>query len=617
MMQLSLRGVAGPLAGTTIALSDGLPLADGGAPDAAQRRPACRVRSADEQSFELYAPDRDVPVFVNGLPLTRRPLQQGDEVRIGDSVLVVHADEEPVSRNVEVVACSAILDEDATARTLLEVSIENVLRPRLSPDARRDAQDLAAFMRITAALSSIHGLADLDAPLAALVMETVPAHQLAFVDQATDAATISAWASQPRGRDEFRIDAALLRNVRQHAIAVVGERTRTDGTSRQILAAPMAAFGRPQGAIWAEAHPDARFDEGHAHLLLVIAALAGLTRARARESERLQETHEIQRAELNLEHNLVGRSRGMRQVIERIGRVAATDATVLIHGESGTGKELVARAIHRNSRRAHRPFVAINCASLTEALLESELFGHEKGAFTGAIGQKKGRLELAEGGTIFLDEIGELPLSLQAKLLRAIQEREFERVGGTRPVHVDFRLIAATNRDLDAAAKAGTFRQDLYYRLNVVSLPIGPLRSRRDDIPMLAEYFVRKHASRCGRRVTGLSHDVVAIFTRYDWPGNVRELENAIEQALVLGLGNQIVAADLPPALLNAAGQSPAAAGSYHDAIEQAKRDLIVRAFERAGGRHAGAARLLRVHPNYLHRLVRNLHLKGIVKGSA
>jgi transcriptional regulator with GAF, ATPase, and Fis domain len=315
----------------------------------------------------------------------------------------------------------------------------------------------------------------------------------------------------------------------------------------------------------------------------------------------------------------------MRAVFDRIARVAQSDATVLIRGESGTGKELVARAVHRNSPRAKRPFVAINCAALTESLLESELFGHEKGAFTGAIGLKKGRLELADGGTLLLDEIGELPLNLQAKLLRALQEREFERVGGTRPVRVDFRLVTATNRDIEAAIKAGTFRQDLFYRINVVSLTLPPLRERRQDLPLLADYFVRKHAARCGRQSCTLTSDVVARFLSYDWPGNVRELENVIEQALVLGSGDCVVPDDLPPDLLSSgravassggsdllsSGGSAAPSLDYHQTIERTKSDLITRAFEQANRSHSQAAKLLGVHPNYLHRLLRNLDLRS------
>jgi transcriptional regulator with GAF, ATPase, and Fis domain len=309
---------------------------------------------------------------------------------------------------------------------------------------------------------------------------------------------------------------------------------------------------------------------------------------------------------------MVGRSRPMRALFDRIARVAKTESTILLRGESGTGKELVARAAHRNSSRSDGPFIAVNCAAITESLLESELFGHEKGAFTGAIGQKKGKLELADRGTLFLDEIGELPLALQAKLLRALQEREFDRVGGTRPVRVDFRLIAATNRDLEAGVRAGSFRQDLFYRLNVVSLLLPPLRDRKEDLPLLAEYFIRKHAPRCGRRVRGITPAAVEQLERHDWPGNVRELENAIEQALALGSGEEIQPDDLPVAA-RAAGPAAGSSLDYHATLEETKRHLIVRAFELAGGSHAGAARLLGVHPNYLHRLMSNFNLRTVV----
>jgi transcriptional regulator with PAS, ATPase and Fis domain len=345
-------------------------------------------------------------------------------------------------------------------------------------------------------------------------------------------------------------------------------------------------------------------------LLLAISALAAVAREQLDESLRLEDRNAQLRAEINIEHNMVGNSRPMRELFERIARVARTESTILLRGESGTGKELVARAAHRNSPRADRPFVAINCAALTDTLLESELFGHEKGAFTGAIGLKRGKMELAEGGTLFLDEIGELPLTLQAKLLRALQEREFERVGGTRSVRVDFRLIAATNRDLEAAARAGTFRQDLFYRLNVVALVLPPLRDRREDIPLLAEYFVRKHAARNSRPVTAIDPGAMALLARHDWPGNVRELENAIEQALALGAADQITPEDLPASLSVAPSSRQPSSLNYHEIVEATKRDLILRAFEQADQNHSQAARLLGVHPNYLHRLVRNYDLR-------
>jgi two-component system, NtrC family, response regulator HydG len=283
-------------------------------------------------------------------------------------------------------------------------------------------------------------------------------------------------------------------------------------------------------------------------------------------------------------------------------------------------------------------------------LLESELFGHEKGAFTGALGLKKGKLELADGGTLFLDEIGELPATLQAKLLRAIQEREFERVGGTRPIRVDFRLIAATNRDLEAAVRAGTFRNDLFYRLSVVTLSLPPLRDRMEDLPLLAEYFVRKHEPRAGRRIRGVTPGAMTRLSRHDWPGNVRELENVIEQAIALGVDDEIVVDDLPAGLgldvgptfrsgvssdvgPSSLASSPASFGEtsrsgdvarsepasldYHQTVEETKRNLILRALDRAEQSYTGAARLLGVHPNYLHRLIRNFDLKSQIEEMA
>ena len=323
------------------------------------------------------------------------------------------------------------------------------------------------------------------------------------------------------------------------------------------------------------------------------------------------------RTEVSIEHDMVGESPRMRQVYQFIAKVAPRESAVLICGESGTGKELAARAIHVNGRRAGKPFVAINCAALTESLIESELFGHEKGSFTGAIALKKGKLEAANGGTVFLDEISELNLGLQAKLLRVLQEREFDRVGGTSPVKVDVRLIAATNRDLEEVVAAGKFRQDLYYRLNVVSVRMPALRERREDIPLLANYFIAKYNLEAHRHVTGLSREARSTLLNYDWPGNVRELENAIQRAIVLGSADLILPEDLPESLLETEPAPGAPDASYHEAIRQSKKHLIVKAVELAAGNYTDAARQLGVHPNYLHRLIRNLNLRAALKAAS
>jgi len=310
-----------------------------------------------------------------------------------------------------------------------------------------------------------------------------------------------------------------------------------------------------------------------------------------------------------LDHEMVGASEAMQAVYEFIAKVAPTDATVLLLGESGTGKELAGRAIHRNSPRAGRPFVGINCAALTESLLESELFGHEKGAFTGAVMQKRGKLEAADSGTLFLDEIGELAPALQAKLLRVLQEREFERVGGTRVIRVDLRVVAACNRDLAEAVRRGDFRPDLSYRLNVVSLRMPALRERKVDIPLLADSFAARFAERCGRRLLGFAPETLRRMMAYDWPGNVRELENAVERAIVLGAGERIQPQDLPEALLRAVSE-PEPSIDYRCSVLEARRRTVLRALEQAHGNYTEAARLLGIHPNNLHRLTRTLGLR-------
>jgi Nif-specific regulatory protein len=314
------------------------------------------------------------------------------------------------------------------------------------------------------------------------------------------------------------------------------------------MCVPLVMFDRKLGVLYLDStNSRDKFKKDHLQLVTAIAGIAAVAIENARHFEWLENEKERLLADVNIEHNMVGESGAMQRVYQFISKIAPTDATVLIGGESGTGKELAARAIHRNSKRAQKSFIAVNCAALSESLLESELFGHERGAFTGAIAQKKGRFEIADGGTVFLDEIGELTPPLQVKLLRVLQEREFERVGGTLTIKVDLRVIAATNKNLENAMVAGEFRHDLYYRLNVVALEMPPLRERREDIMLLANYFVEKYGARCNRKLRGISPEARERLLAYDWPGNVRELENTIERAVVLGTTEWI----LPPDFSN------------------------------------------------------------------
>jgi Nif-specific regulatory protein len=290
--------------------------------------------------------------------------------------------------------------------------------------------------------------------------------------------------------------------------------------------------------------------------------------------------------------NMIGSSAAMRQVYEQIGQVARTNATALLRGESGTGKELVAQAIHGNSPRSSMPFVKVNCAALPEALFESELFGHERGSFTGAHSRKKGRFELAQGGTLFLDEVGEITLTTQAKLLRVLQSREFERVGGTETLRTDVRIVTATNKDMERAVQEGSFREDLYYRLNVFSITLPSLRNRRADIPGLAEYFLAKYAREHTCRVTRLSSAALDVLCQYDWPGNVRELENVIERAVVVCDGSVIREQHFPESL-RSAGPAPSRNATLSEAVAELERRMITEALSNERGNVARAARAL------------------------
>ncbi len=291
--------------------------------------------------------------------------------------------------------------------------------------------------------------------------------------------------------------------------------------------------------------------------------------------------------------NIIGNSRAMQQVYDLIAKVAQSDATVLIRGESGVGKELVSQAIHYNSPRAAKPMVKVSCAALPESVIESELFGHEKGAFTGAVSQRKGRFELANGGTIFLDEIGDLSHATQIKLLRVLQEREFERVGGTETVRSDVRVIAATNRDLEPLVEAGGFRQDLYYRLNVFPIFVPPLRERKTDIPLLSDFFVERYSLANHKSVRRISTPAIDMLMAYHWPGNVRELENCVERAVLLSNDDVIHGHHLPPSLQTAEASGTVHAGTLEATLENVEREVLLDALKSARGNKAKAARAL------------------------
>jgi two-component system, NtrC family, response regulator AtoC len=332
---------------------------------------------------------------------------------------------------------------------------------------------------------------------------------------------------------------------------------------------------------------------------------------KALEQERLKRGLERYTEEESRRYRLMGgESPKMKLAIETAKKAAASKSTVLLLGESGTGKEVFARAIHQWSDRSGEPFIAINCVGLGKELLESELFGHEKGAFTGAHQLKKGKMELAHGGTVFLDEVGDISAELQTKLLRFLQERDFERVGGTQPIRVDVRVIAATNRDLSSAIKEGRFREDLYYRLNVIPISLPPLRERREDIPVLAKYFLRRFAAETKKNFTGIETEAEAKLVAYEWPGNVRELANVIERAVVLGQGPLVTLDDLPPRIVYSDGDRTSEGLSYRAAVDAARADVIRRTLATTRGNRTAAARILGLHKTHLLSLMKSLRIE-------
>ena len=587
--------------------------------DASVSRRHSRIEKEDEQ-FVIEDLESLNGTFINDVPVKRRPLQHGDRVRIGDSLFIF------LTHDADVNASGEVRLDDG------QIISGSTLQFRFNDALYVMARDLSALMKVSTTINAIRGVDELQKTLLDLLFEVVPAERGVILLTDATAGEEAEFSSvfgrdRQRGQDKsIKVSSKVTRWVLQHreSILISNQEEATDFQSSDsliadhpvsVLCVPLIMLGRTLGVIYLDTtEPGTFFDQDHLQLVSAISAITAVAIENARHIEWLVSENKRLIADFNIEHNLVGESAPIREVLQFISKVAPTDSTVLLSGESGTGKELAARAIHLNSRRADKAFMAVNCAALAESLLESELFGHEKGSFTGAMTQKKGRLEIADGGTVFLDEIGELSSALQVKLLRVLQEREFERVGGTRTIRVDIRLITATNKDLEAAVSQGTFRQDLYYRLNVVSLEMPPLRDRLADIPLLANYFAAKYGKKCNRRITGISMEAQARLVGYDWPGNVRELENAIERAVVLGATERILPEDLPESVLESEAPATAPGTKYHEAVAETKKQIILSAMQQAKGSFTEAAKLLGVHPNYLHRLVRNLNLKDQLK---
>ncbi|MBV9075191.1 MAG: sigma 54-interacting transcriptional regulator, partial [Acidobacteria bacterium] len=555
-------------------------------------------------------------------------LQHGDQITVGGSVFAfVNRDEAPRPYRAQ----AEFEDEseiEGKTTVLKEEDLLFLKSEKITADfdgGNRLARDLNTLLVISKNISKLRDGEGLAWELLGMIFDVIPADRGAFLtfDGAPDQIQWSvAWDRKRGPGHPVRVSRTVASRVVRGQSGLMINDVASNAELRKssafadlpvhaLLCVPLTVNHKIAALIYLDTqNPRIRFDLDHLQMLTAIAGLASLALDNISYLEALKRENQELRTQIRVEHNMVGASAKIRDVFEFIRRVAPTDSTVLITGESGTGKELVARALHSNSSRANGPFIPINCAAIAENLLESELFGHEKGAFTGAVAQKKGKIELAEGGTLFLDEIGELALPLQAKLLRVLQEREFERVGGTRPIKINLRLVAATNQQLEELVEEGKFRKDLFYRLNVVSIKVPPLRDRREDIPTLAEYFIDKAAKKCNMHTKILPEATRVCLSNYDWPGNVRELENAMERALVLGSSDSILVEDLPEAISEATPPAGMPVTKYAGAMKDTKRQVILQALQEANGSYLEAAKLLGLHPNSLLRLIRRLDLK-------
>ncbi len=638
-MNSRVLGVAGPFQGTAFSLSERNvsigrdPSNDLWIADHALSRQHCLLVAQDGQ-FAIRDLGSKNGTLVNGMPIGEHLLHDGDHISVGDSVFIFQLEEGEVHLERSPVELTETTEIELSP-LLLRADDALYLQPdkvtASLPKTARMALDLNALLKIATGIGGIRDQESLQWQLLGFIFDVVPAERGAVLlfDATEEFSSAVGWDRVQGPAHPVRVSRTVVQRIRRDGVGLVVSDVSGDTTLahvqtlaelhvNSVLCVPLLVSGKVVGAIYLDSKSATRhFDEGHLQVMTAVAGIASLALDNVRHWEQLQQENQQLRAEVNLEHDMLGVSQRMREVFEFIRRVAPTDSTVLIEGESGTGKEMVARAIHRNGSRAERPFVAINCAAIAETLLESELFGHEKGAFTGAVSQKKGKMEVADGGTLFLDEVSELAPSLQAKLLRVLQEREFERVGGIRPLKLDIRLIAATNRVLREEVQNGTFRKDLYYRLNVVSVTMPALRDRREDIPLLADHFIAKAGRKCKTRMKPLSAEARAFLIAYDWPGNVRELENAIERALVLGLTESILHDDLPEAVLEAGTPLMASTAKYLGTIKDTKKQLILQALQQANGGYIEAAKALGMHPNSLLRLIRNLDLKAAVKAGS
>lgn len=574
--------------------------------DAMASREHCAIEGQGAQ-FVLRDLGSANGTLVNGTAIGEHVLQWGDRIQVGDTVLVFLFDrpEEAGETLTEITAEPRAAERPPSfVLRSTEVNVTAASQAAFAPDYLALFHELATSLSIRSTVPEV-----CDGLVKALVRGRRFGRAAAVVLDPATGAPVERYTrlAQRNAPTRILIDGGELHEAWKTRSSFYRRAQKLETREFASMLVPLKGLEGTYGALYVDdLLAVGGLKESELHLVCALGQQVGLMLENIRYARRLQKERDTLQDMVASEIDIVGDGRAMARVLDLVRKVAPTESTVLVRGESGTGKELVVRAIHLNSLRRAGPLEIVNCATLTPALAESELFGHEKGAFTGAVARRKGRFEVAAGGTVFLDEVAELSPEAQAKLLRVLEQRTIRRVGGTEDVAVDVRILAATHRDLSERVVQGSFREDLFYRLNVLEIVIPPLRDRREDLVPLAEHFLRLFARRMGKRIQGFSPEALGLIRRHSWPGNVRELRNAVERAVLLASGEILSAADFP-GLAGPVGPSSGPPAT----LEQMEREHILRVLASTGGNKSEAARILGVTRSTLYEKMQRYGMEG------